>query len=72
MKTGELIGELSKRNIEITLVLTSSETFDVQIYEPETGEYSCIKCHDTGESIQKENEQVMNEIRSWVNITRGE
>ena len=59
-----------KRNLEISIVLTSSNTFDVQIYEPETGDYSVVRCHDTGDSVQDENERVMREIRSWVSILR--
>lgn len=59
-----------KRNLEISLVLTSDNTFDVQIYEPETGEYLAVCCHDDGKEVQEENERVMNEIRSWVSLLR--
>ena len=59
-----------KRILEITLVLTSNNTFDVEIYEPETGEFHMVKCHDSGETVEQENHEIMEEIRSWIPIMR--
>ena len=59
----------SRMNLEISLVLTSGNTFDVDIYEPESGEFLSVCCHDNG-NIQEENERVMREIRSWVSVLR--
>ena len=63
---------MSKKSLEITLVSTSENTFDVEIYEPESGEFMCINCHDRGSSLNEENEQIIKEIRSWVDIMRGD
>lgn len=59
-----------KRLLELTIVLTSDNTFDVEIYEPETGEFNCIKCHDDGESVERKNFEIAEEIRSWISIMR--
>lgn len=61
---------VGERNLEIALLLTSDNTFDIEIYEPEYDEYAVVHCHDTGDSVQDENERVMREIRSWVSIMR--
>lgn len=62
--------ERNKKLLEVTLVLVSNDTFDVEIYEPETGEFSLIKCHDSGEFVEAENQQIADEIRSWVSMMR--
>ena len=59
-----------KRLLEITLVSTSENTFDVEIYEPETGDFISIPCHDNGDSVDAENEKITDEIRSWVDFMR--
>ena len=61
---------MSKKLLEITLVSTSENTFDVEVYEPESGEFKCINCHDTGSNLDEENEEIIKEIRSWVSIMR--
>lgn len=66
------MNEQNKRTLEIKLILVSDNTFDVEIHEPETGEFQLIKCHDNGNSIEAENKQITDEIRSWVNIMREE
>lgn len=58
--------------IEITLRLTSDDTFDVEIYEPETGDFTRIECHDKGWETMKENTMIMQELRSWVESLREE
>ena len=61
-----------KRLLEITLVSTSENTFDVEIYEPETGDFISIPCHDNGDSVDDENKKITDEIRSWVDFMREE
>lgn len=61
---------MSKKSLEITLVSTSEDTFDVEIYEPESGEFVRVNCHDKGGSVNEENEKIISEIRSWVEIMR--
>lgn len=62
----------NKKLLEITLVPVSDSTFNVEIYEPETGEFKLIKCHDNGASVDAENQQITDEIRSWVSMMRDE
>ena len=62
--------EHPNRLLEITLVLTSDNTFDVEIYEPETGEIDIVKCHDSGPTVEQENYKIAEEIRSWISIMR--
>lgn len=61
---------MNKRSLEITLVSTSEDTFDVEIYEPESGEFFRVNCHDRGNTVNEENQKIINEIRSWVEIMR--
>lgn len=58
------------RTLEITLCLTSDTTFDVEIHEPETGDFVRIPCQDASASVDAENAQIAAEIRSWVSIAR--
>lgn len=60
------------KQLEISLVITSKDTFDIEIYEPESGDCVTINCHDKGEEIHTENEKIANEIRSWISIIRDE
>ena len=60
------------KKLNVSLVITSKNTFDVEIYEPESGIVATINCHDNGEEIHAENEKIANEIRSWVSIIRDE
>lgn len=61
-----------KRLLEITLVSTSENTFDVEIYEPESGDFVSIPCHDNGDGVDTENKKIMDEIRSWIEFMREE
>lgn len=61
---------MNKKSLEITLVSTSENTFDVEIYEPESGEFKCVSCHDSGSDLDEENSQIIKEIRSWASIMR--
>lgn len=61
---------MKKISLEITLVSTSEDTFDVEIYEPESGEFLRVNCHDEGNSTNEEDKKIANEIRSWVKIMR--
>lgn len=56
--------------LEITIKTTSKTTFDVEVHEPESGEFTRIACHDNGTTIDAENEEIINEIRSWVSLLR--
>lgn len=58
------------KELEISLVLTGDNTFDVEIYEPESGDFTRINCTDSGESRDQENRKIISEIRSWVSMLR--
>lgn len=60
----------NKKLLEISLVPTSKDTFDIEIYEPESGDLVRIECHDSGDSTSEENEKIISEIRSWVEFMR--
>lgn len=62
----------NKKLLEISLILVSDNTFDIEIYEPQSGEFSIIKCHDDGHMVEAENKQIIDEIRSWVSMMREE
>ena len=63
-----------ERTLEITITLTSDNTFDVDFYEPESGDSGSVSCHDSGSVNhalwQTENNNLAGEIRSWVEIMR--
>lgn len=61
---------MSSKTLEITLVLVSDNTFNVEVYEPESGDLKIIKCHDSGELNEVENKKITDEFRSWVSIMR--
>lgn len=62
--------------LELTISLTSDTTFDIRIYEPESGESKVFNCHDFDVFSRNyelaEDFDVMTEIRSWVKLMRGE
>ena len=60
----------NKRLLEITLVSTSENTFDVEIYEPESSDFISIPCHDEGDGVDAENKKITDEIRSWIDFMR--
>jgi hypothetical protein len=60
------------KHLDISLIITSKDTFDITIYEPESGDCITVHCHDNGEEIHTENEKIANEIRSWIGIIRDE
>lgn len=64
-----------EKHLEVTIVLTSENTFDVEFYEPESGCFNRISCHDIGETdhLQNkiENTKLAMEIHSWVGILRN-
>lgn len=64
--------EENTKLLEVTIKLTSNETFSVEIYEPETGDFTSIECHDKGWETMNENTMIMQEIRSWVESLREE
>lgn len=66
------MNENKKKLLEISLVLVSDNEFDVEIYEPESGEFNIVKCHDDGYIVEAENQQIVDEIRSWVSMMREE
>ena len=59
-----------KITLDITLVTTSDNTFDVEIFEPGTGFNFVVNCHDSGKSVTSENKQITDEIRSWITLIR--
>ena len=61
---------MNEKNLEVKIVLVSKDAFDLEIYEPESGEFKRIKCHDSGPTCETENQEIIEEIRSWVSITR--
>lgn len=74
----ELVCELSQlctpefptKTLEITIRPLSNSAFCLEIYEPESGDYTDITCHDIGDTIEEENRKIINEIRSWVYLLR--
>lgn len=60
--------EKLKKKLEIDIVLTSDNTFDLEIYEPESGDFNRIKCHYDGSQVDTENCIIVNEIRSWAEM----
>ena len=63
-----------KKTLEIDIVLTSDSTFDLEFYEPESGEFKRISCKDNPDAFTEvhENTAIGNEIRSWVSLLREE
>lgn len=59
-----------KKTLEVAIVLTSKTTFDIEVYEPESGEFARICCHDAAEITADENTEIINEIRSWASMLR--
>lgn len=57
----------NKKTLKITLTTTSDNTFDIEVYEPESGEHRLIKCTDNGD-LTEFNEEIL----SWVSIMRDE
>lgn len=57
----------NKKTLKITLVSTSDNTFDIEVYEPESGETRIIQCSDNGD-LTEFNEEIL----SWVSIMRDE
>lgn len=60
------------KKLNVSLVITSKDTFDIEIYEPESGIVATVNCHDNGDTIHAENEKIANEIRSWISVIRDE
>ena len=64
------MNENKKKLLKISLVLVSDNIFDVEIYESESGKFNIIKCHDDGLTVERENKEISDEIRSWVSMMR--
>ena len=60
--------EKLKKKLEIDIVLTSDNTFDLELYEPESGDFQRIECHYDCEHIETENKKITDEIRSWAEM----
>ena len=60
----------NKKDLEATLILTSDNTFNIEFYEPESGCFTRIACHNEGNQTAMEDIQITEEIRSWVSIMR--
>lgn len=63
---------MNKKILEITLILTSNNTFNMEIYEPESGDIKTIECHDNGLLTENENKEIIEEFRSWISLMREE
>ena len=61
-----------EKNLSVTIELDSNNTFRLMIREPESGDCVTINCHDRGETVEAENDRIVNEIRSWVSLMRDE
>lgn len=57
--------EQNIKTLNITLTLTSDNTFNINVWEPESGEARLIKCSDNGGFTE-----LINEIKSWVSIMK--
>lgn len=58
----------AQKNLDVTIKLTSEDTFSVNFKEPESGSYLEILCHD--KATDEENRRITDEIRSWVSLMR--
>lgn len=59
--------EQNTKTLNITLTLMSDNTFNINVYEPESGMSRVIKCSDNGDMAE-----FAEEIKSWVDIMRDE
>lgn len=59
--------EQNTKTLNITLTLTSDNTFNINVWEPESGEARLIKCSDNGDFTE-----FNEEILSWVSVMRDE
>ena len=39
------------KKLNVSLVITSDDTFSVEIFEPESSDFMVINCHDKGENV---------------------
>lgn len=60
---------MSEKNLEIKIRIKSTGIATIEIYEPESGEFSDFEL--TG-NREQEDREIMNEIRSWLEILRDE
>lgn len=60
------------RYLDLTIEMTSAETFDLLIQDPESGDSIMIPCHISGDNIEEENKKIINEIRSWAELMADE
>lgn len=61
---------MHRKLVEVTVVLTSDSTFDLEFYEPESGDFVRHSGKDTdGPELSQ---RMGNEILSWVSIMRDE
>lgn len=63
-----------EKNLEILVRLLDDETFEVEFYEPETGSFDRVICHDscfvTRDEWQSDNNRIAEEIRFWAENMR--
>ena len=60
------------KNLQVTIQITSENTFDVLFYEPESGDHMRYECHSDGTNILFENRLLAAEIRSWAELLKLE
>ena len=58
----------SSITLTLSINLTSPDTFDVTITEPESMSQKIIPCHFNGETMMSENIALIAEIRSWASM----
>ena len=59
-------------SLTLSIYLTSPETFDVVITEPESMSQETIPCHFNGKTLTAENIALIAEIRSWASMVLEE
>ena len=57
-----------QKTIEVTIKLTSDTTFDMEFYEPESGDFNRISGCDA-DGVKLDN-AIAEELRSWVSLMR--
>ena len=61
---------MNERTLDVKIKLTSDNTFDLEIFDRESGLLKIIKCSDNGTTVEMEDKEITSEIRSWVSIMR--
>lgn len=60
-----------QKTLELTLIVRDGE-FDVEVYEPESGDYCCITSPLSYDEHPEFDEKIGNEIYSWISLMADE